>query len=711
MACRSCATSPDCPADELYPYTLTGNSVFPFIIFCPSGSNCAGATSVSVICCDQTLTAQLSTSLTESERQVVMQTLLGQCQFLIDGCDPGGGGGGTDTPVVNWYLNAARTSTRECSDNQGGGTYTYTIPAGSFLATSPTAANSLASQAAVSGASSNAFCLNAPGLCPCCNVDSSFNIGIIGGHGPFTLTVTSGGPPTGMTLTVSGGIIRFRGTAVTPGTYSARLKVTDSVTGYLTRDISMSVLQIGYALTTNGSFTIPSVLSSDDILLVDASNCTIGDVAQLATVTSGVTVTEWGRFTIMNVVGNIVTLKNLTGTPGATIPSGAKFYEKLTTLPEFTQGDAYSFQVPGSGGSGNYAFKITSGSLPAGLTMSSTGLISGTPTGVSDADFDLEMIDTSCQAIDRSFFVPQARIVPTSTRTIATWLGYPEFSGFGSTPPKTYKKKTWTGQSTISYIDNQINIGDPIGEATYEWSGAGEINDAGTQLTNWTKKFYAQCQAAPLGPFVVSVNHFGLQTAQGYCRVADPNSCPVCSGTTLISETSNGDDRDFITRPISFSPFSTTVGLQPVSSTYAERISSIAGVSQFLSWDGITLLNVHTTYDRNYNATLSDEYTDAIALSNAVVNVSNSIQAYSYPRTTGFQSRWQAVAYQIKLSNLVFGESYLVSIDFVSDLGVTTTRTTVITATGSTATVSDNAPVPPNGHSLIVQNARAAYNT
>lgn len=51
-----------------------------------------------------------------------------------------------------------------------------------------------------------------------------------------------------------------------------------------------------------------------------------------------------------------------------------------TSLPPYTVGTPYSFQLQAAGGSGNYAWKIASGALPNGLTMSVTGLISGTPT-------------------------------------------------------------------------------------------------------------------------------------------------------------------------------------------------------------------------------------------------------------------------------------------------------------------------------------------
>ncbi len=49
-----------------------------------------------------------------------------------------------------------------------------------------------------------------------------------------------------------------------------------------------------------------------------------------------------------------------------------------TALPEVAQGQAYSFQMTASGGSGSYTWSATG--LPAGLSISAGGLITGTPT-------------------------------------------------------------------------------------------------------------------------------------------------------------------------------------------------------------------------------------------------------------------------------------------------------------------------------------------
>src|SRR5262249_38258448 len=51
-----------------------------------------------------------------------------------------------------------------------------------------------------------------------------------------------------------------------------------------------------------------------------------------------------------------------------------------TNLPTGTTGSAYSKQISASGGSGNYTFAVTSGTLPNGMQLDSDGTLHGTPT-------------------------------------------------------------------------------------------------------------------------------------------------------------------------------------------------------------------------------------------------------------------------------------------------------------------------------------------
>ncbi|HTO45284.1 MAG TPA: putative Ig domain-containing protein [Burkholderiales bacterium] len=50
------------------------------------------------------------------------------------------------------------------------------------------------------------------------------------------------------------------------------------------------------------------------------------------------------------------------------------------TLPAAQVGVPYSFTLTATGGTPPYAWSLASGSLPAGLSLSASGLISGTPT-------------------------------------------------------------------------------------------------------------------------------------------------------------------------------------------------------------------------------------------------------------------------------------------------------------------------------------------
>lgn len=62
-------------------------------------------------------------------------------------------------------------------------------------------------------------------------------------------------------------------------------------------------------------------------------------------------------------------------------------------------GVPYSFQMKGRAGCPPYIFVVSSGALPPGLGLSSSGVISGTPTTAGSFSFWLELRDTGCTNI------------------------------------------------------------------------------------------------------------------------------------------------------------------------------------------------------------------------------------------------------------------------------------------------------------------------
>ena len=65
------------------------------------------------------------------------------------------------------------------------------------------------------------------------------------------------------------------------------------------------------------------------------------------------------------------------------------------TLPASTQGIAYNQQLTGSGGAVPYAFAVRSGALPAGLSLTTAGLVSGTPSTPGAPAFTIRATDVN----------------------------------------------------------------------------------------------------------------------------------------------------------------------------------------------------------------------------------------------------------------------------------------------------------------------------
>lgn len=76
-------------------------------------------------------------------------------------------------------------------------------------------------------------------------------------------------------------------------------------------------------------------------------------------------------------------------------------------IPDGYVNTPYSFQMSAYGGTSPYTWSIWSGSLPTGLSLSSSGLISGTPTTAEYTLVYIRVTDSSNPActLTRAYFV------------------------------------------------------------------------------------------------------------------------------------------------------------------------------------------------------------------------------------------------------------------------------------------------------------------
>jgi hypothetical protein len=104
---------------------------------------------------------------------------------------------------------------------------------------------------------------------------------------------------------------------------------------------------------------------------------------------------------------------------GGTEPTPDPVQVVTTSLPDGTVGASYNVALSASGGTGSYGWSASAGSLPAGLTLSAAGLISGTPSSPGQASFTVRATSgTQSGTRDQSISIQAPEVVIT-TATLA----------------------------------------------------------------------------------------------------------------------------------------------------------------------------------------------------------------------------------------------------------------------------------------------------
>ena len=380
-----------------------------------------------------------------------------------------------------------------------------------------------------------------------------------------------------------------------------------------------------------------------------------------------------------------------------------------------------------------------------------------------------QVIDLNCQAADRSFFVPAVTLTTKSTTRFATVFGFSEFVN-PSSPPKKYRRVAISGFSrrvgfTVEQTPRQC------AGAKYVWSGTGVVDLKGNVVQKYSKLFLAQCPkqfwpseplqtlpgAVPTGDLLPGFVAFCWPDWASSCGICDPNepnwpslgdqalSTPhgletidlkgflhnasdvtTTQTTFAVNGTFFGITEIAIDTPYSAQVSGTTVNNYPVAvgaNTYTGR-GTVTNPSP-LEFPIIGLKDggfdpnanffqtgafINFTDTANYSATLSDEYTDAMAAANADVVIGTGSVAQNLPRTTGFTTITTNVVFTLQCTNLIPGTDYTVTVDLWDQPANThTPKTYNFNADSATHTIIDSVPTPAAGHTIAVSKPVIAF--
>lgn len=261
-----------------------------------------------------------------------------------------------------------------------------------------------------------------------------------GGELPGRSTVWNSSDPGIVTVSTTG--------AITGVAVGGPVTVTATIEG---EEASAQVSVVNAAVATvnvsppASTIAVGSTVQLQAVLRDDAGNVLTGRAVLWSTSdATRATVSGTGLVTGVSPGGPVTIVASSEGRSGSAQVTLSPLPLTITTssLPSGTVGVAYSQTLSVTGGVRPYAWTVASGSLPPGTTLSSTGVVSGTPTAGGSFSFTLRVTDAASQSATKALTVQVgASLTITTTSLPSATIGNSyssQLSASGGTTPYTW---------------------------------------------------------------------------------------------------------------------------------------------------------------------------------------------------------------------------------------------------------------------------------
>src|SRR5712692_4538332 len=195
-------------------------------------------------------------------------------------------------------------------------------------------------------------------------------------------------------------------------------------------------------------------------------------------------------------------------------------------LPNATQSSPYSVTLGGSGGTPPYSFAVdTSSVLPAGLSLTPGGILSGTPTTSGSFQFGIVVSDSvSCRTSWNMTLnvaaappppCPQITIAPSFLSNATQGTPYSvTFSATGGTPPYSFAVDTSSVLPTgLSLTPGGILSGTPTTSGSFQFGIV--VSDSASCRTTWNMTLNVAAAPPPPCPQITIAPSFLSNATQG----------------------------------------------------------------------------------------------------------------------------------------------------------------------------------------------------